>query len=183
MVSQFVSSHKKRLLCHLNYNFPEGTMAVGRLDDNSEGLLILTTDKRLPNLLLSPEKKHARTYLLQLEKIVSEESLNRFRNGLVIKTHGGDDYKTMPCLAKVVQRPQNLPPRRHEFRADLPQTWLEVTLYEGKFHQLRKMASAIGHDCKRIIRLSIEDLNLGNMQPEEVVEMDEKTIFELLKLN
>ena len=84
MVSQFVSPHKQRLLCDLNYIFPEGTNAVGRLDDHSEGLLILTTDKTLTKRLLHPDRKHKRSYIVLVEKLIEKESIEKLRHGIEI---------------------------------------------------------------------------------------------------
>jgi 23S rRNA pseudouridine2457 synthase len=156
MISQFVSPHKKRLLGELEYPFPENTVAVGRLDDNSEGLLILTTDKKLSYVLLSPEKAHKRVYLVQVEKKVSQETLLQLCSGVSIVTPREGQYITKPCEVEIVSRPEWLPERGHEFRADLPQTWLQMTLREGKFHQVRKMTAALGHSPKRLIRTHIE---------------------------
>lgn len=82
-----------------------------------------------------------------------------------------------------MERPANLQPRAHEYRLDLPQTWLKITLTEGKFHQIRKMVSHVYHDCKRLIRVSIEDLELGDMKPGEVKEIEQKEFFKLLHIN
>jgi 23S rRNA pseudouridine2457 synthase len=182
MVSQFVSSHKVNLLGDLNYNFPEGIHAVGRLDSNSEGLLILTTDKKVTKLLFDSEAKHKRTYLLQVEKIVSEETLQQLRTGVTIRVKGGGDYVTKRCEAEVVEKPENLFEggyKPSEFRT---YTWLQLTLTEGKFRQVRKMAAAVKHPCRRLIRMSIEDLALGNLQPGDVKEIEEGQFFKLLKI-
>lgn len=181
MVSQFVSSEKVRLLGDLDFKFPEGTHAVGRLDNKSEGLLILTTDKRVTKLLFESKTKHKRTYLIQAEKIISNERLEQLRTGVVIRINH-ETYTTQPCEVTVVEKPTDLYSRLQEFKDYLPQTWLHVTLTEGKFHQIRKMFAGVGHDCKRLIRIAIEDLTLGNMQPGEVQEIEAADFFKLLKL-
>lgn len=183
MVSQFISPDNVNLLGDLDFDFPEGTHAIGRLDNNSEGLLILTTDKRVTKLLFQSEVPHKRTYLVQVEKVVGQEALQKLRNGISIRISGDEFHTTIACDVEIVERPENLPPREHEFRADLPQTWLKMTLTEGKFHQIRKMVSSVYHDCKRLIRISIEDLEIGDMQPGEVREIEEKTFFEALKID
>jgi 23S rRNA pseudouridine2457 synthase len=182
MVSQFISPDNVNLLGDLDFDFPEGTHAIGRLDNNSEGLLILTTNKKVTRLLFQSEVPHLRTYLVQVEKVMSLETLNKLRNGISIRITGDEYYTTANCDVDIVTRPDNLPPREHEFRADLPQTWLRMTLTEGKFHQIRKMVSSVYHDCKRLIRISIEGLELGNMQPGEVREIEEEEFFRLLKI-
>lgn len=181
MVSQFVSSHKVRLLCDLDYDFPEGTHAVGRLDNDSEGLLILTTDKSLTALLMHPDKKRSKRYVVQVEKVVTEEKLNILRSGVDILVKGRGSYHTKECEVNIIEKPDYLPPRGHEFREDLPQSWLEFILKEGKNRQIRKMCSAVRHDCKRLIRTHIEDLDIIGMQAGEVRKMEREEFF--LKLN
>ncbi len=183
MISQFVSPHKKRLLGDLDFEFPEGTHAIGRLDDNSEGLLILTTDKSLTRKLLHPSLKHARTYIVQVEKMVPDEKLEMLQNGVQIIAKRVGHYTTMPCVVRRIDKPSWVGERQHQFREDLPHTWLELTLREGKYHQVRKMCSAIGHDCKRLIRTSIDDLQLGDLLSGAVKELDQEEIYAKLNLS
>lgn len=181
MISQFVTSHrKKHLLGELNFTFPEGTHAVGRLDENSEGLLILTTDKSLTLKLLHPSQAHQRRYIVQVEKIMSDETIKQMENGVDIVTTREGDYKTKACLVKRIEKPEWLLPRHHEFRSDLPQSWLEITLFEGKNRQVRKMCAAVGHDCKRLIRSSINQLQVHHLKPGEVKEISREELFHLL---
>jgi len=182
MISQFVSPYVQRKLGELNYDFPEGTNAVGRLDDDSEGLLILTTDKSLTKRLLHPDRKHKRNYIVQVEKKIGEEALNKLRNGLEIIVKQRGKYITQPCEVNVIEKPIDLPERAHSFREDLPQSWLEFVLMEGKNRQIRKMCAAVRHDCKRLIRTKIENLELGDMKPGDVREIGQKELFELLLL-
>lgn len=182
MVSQFISPDKVNKLGDLNFDFPEGTHAIGRLDNNSEGLLLLTTNKRVTALLFQSKVPHKRTYLVQVEKVITEERLNMLRSGITIRVKGGGYYTTAACQVELVDKPINLPRRGHEFREDLPQSWLLITLTEGKFHQIRKMVSSVYHHCKRLIRISIEDLQLGDLQPGCVKEMEEEEFFRLLKI-
>ncbi|HJT74940.1 MAG TPA: pseudouridine synthase [Chitinophaga sp.] len=182
MVSQFISPDKVNLLGDLDYDFPEGTHAVGRLDNHSEGLLILTTNKKVTKLLFESETPHKRTYLVQVKNIVSQETLEQLRNGVSIRIKGGVDYITSPCHVEMVEKPADLFPRAHELRADLAHSWLLITLTEGKFRQIRKMMAAIRHHCHRLIRVSIEDLELGGLQPGQVMEIEETVFFEKLKI-
>src|SRR4051812_4796768 len=108
MVSQFVSPHRVNLLSHLSFPFPEGTHAVGRLDSNSEGLLILTTNNKITKLLFESDVPHERTYLVQVENLVSEETMQTLRTGINIRVKGGGDYKTALCDAELVQKPDDL---------------------------------------------------------------------------
>jgi 23S rRNA pseudouridine2457 synthase len=183
MVSQFISPDKVNLLGDLNFNFPEGTHAVGRLDNNSEGLLILTTNKKVTALLFQSAVPHQRTYLVQVEKHVTPEHLLLLQTGIKIRIKGGGYYTTLPCDVTIIEKPNDLPNRGHEYREDLPHTWLKISLTEGKYHQIRKMVSNVHHHCKRLIRISIEDLELGNLNPGEVLEMEEEDFFRKLKIN
>lgn len=182
MVSQFISPDKVNLLGDLDFQFPEGTHAIGRLDNNSEGLLILTTNKKVTALLFQGEVPHTRKYLVQVEKYVSPERLLELQTGISIRIKGGGYYTTAPCNVAIVQKPANLHKRGHEYREDLPHTWLTIELTEGKYHQIRKMVSSVHHHCKRLIRISIEDLELGNLAPGGVKEIEETVFFEKLKI-
>ena len=183
MVSQFVSNQKEWLLGDLDFPFPEGTHAVGRLDKTSEGLLILTTNKSVTKLLFESCTPHSRTYLVQVEKAVSQQSLQQIQNGVSIGLKDGGSFITSPCGAAIVSRPESLPTSMHEFGKHLAQTWLEITLTEGKFHQVRKMVAAVGHPCKRLIRLSIEDVCLEDVASGGVREMAEGIFFAQLKID
>jgi 23S rRNA pseudouridine2457 synthase len=183
MVSQFKSSHRVGLLCDLDFNFPEGTHAVGRLDNHSEGLLILTTNKRVTRLLFESEVPHARVYLVQVKHVVSPQTLELLRTGVSIRVKGGGDYITAPCEADVVDNPHDYFKDDRQPKEYAPSTWLLLKLTEGKYHQVRKMVAAVGHQCKRLIRVSIEDVLLGDLQPGGVREMDEKLFFEQLRID
>ena len=183
MVSQFVSPEPVGLLGDLNFDFPAGIHAIGRLDSHSEGLLILTTNKRVTKLLFQGKAPHKRIYLIRVKNLVNQESLERLRKGVTIKITGGVDYVTPPCEVDILDTPPLLPDHQLELREFVPHTWLTMSLYEGKFHQVRKMVSAIHHPCKRLIRLSIEDLELGDLAPGCVRELDEEVFFKLLKID
>ncbi|MES2761138.1 MAG: pseudouridine synthase [Bacteroidota bacterium] len=183
MVSQFVSPDKVNLLGDIDFDWPEGTHAIGRLDNNSEGLLILTTNKRVTKLLFESDTPHKRTYLVHVEKVVNAERLLQLQTGITIRVKGGGYYTTSPCEVEIVEKPKDLPKRAHEFREDLPSSWLMITLTEGKYHQIRKMVSSVYHHCKRLIRVSIEDLELGNLQPGCVREIEEEEFFRKLKID
>jgi len=182
MISQFVSPYDHRLLGDLEFDFPEGTNAVGRLDEDSEGLLILTTDKTLTRRLLHPERKHRRSYIVQVERKVEAEAIQRLSNGLDILIKKRGTYTTQPCEVSLIQKPENLPERAHAFKEYIPHSWLEFVLTEGKNRQIRKMCAAVRHDCKRLIRTRIENLELGTMLPGDVKEIGQQELFELLRL-
>ena len=183
MVSQFISPDKVGLLGDIDFDFPEGIHAIGRLDNHSEGLLILTTNKKVTKLLFQGQVPHRRTYLVKVRQEVNQESLNLIRTGVSIRIKGGGDWVTTACEADIVEKPANLFSHPYERKEYVQHTWLEITLNEGKFHQVRKMVEAVKHRCIRLIRTSIEDLTLGDLQPGCVKEFEEEDFFELLKIN
>lgn len=183
MVSQFVSADQVRLLGDLDFNFPEGTHAVGRLDNESEGLLILTTNKKVTQLLFQGEKKHTRTYLVLVKNHVSEETVKQLQSGISIRVKGGDNYISSPCGASIVTDAKAIYPYASDPREAYPHTWLLLTLTEGKFHQVRKMVLAVNHRCQRLIRVSIENIVLGDLKPGAVKEFQENDFFELLDID
>jgi 23S rRNA pseudouridine2457 synthase len=180
MESQFISPHPGPLLGDLSFSFPPGTHAIGRLDKYSEGLLLLTTDKKITALLFESPVPHRRTYIVQVKHVVSEESLRQLRNGVSIRITGDLYYTTPPCEVDIVQ-PLPFPSPR-PFPPYVENTWLSITITEGKFRQVRKMVGAIHHRCMRLIRTSIEDMELGNLQPGEVKEVEQSFFFSQLKL-
>ncbi|MDD2791767.1 MAG: pseudouridine synthase [Sediminibacterium sp.] len=182
MVSQFVSTHQVGLLGDLNVDFPEGTHAVGRLDSNSEGLLILTTNKKVTRLLFQGVQPHKRTYLVLVNHQVTPYNLERLRSGVEFKIQGGVTYKTSPCEVEIVTNPEIHFDSPYMLSPRVTYTWLRISLTEGKFHQVRKMVAAINHKVKRLVRVSIEDLQLGNLPPGSVRELEEAEFFRLLKI-
>jgi 23S rRNA pseudouridine2457 synthase len=182
MVSQFVSTHNVKLLGDLDFDFPPGIHAVGRLDNHSEGLLILTTNKKITRLLFLSDEPHKRTYLVQVNNIVSAENLNRLQTGVNIRIKTGVTYTTTPCDVSIVTDPETLYNLGERLTAYDPYTWLLITITEGKYHQVRKMISAIAHKCKRLIRISIEDLELDGLEAGKVRELEEKYFFKKLKI-
>ncbi|MFT3704965.1 MAG: pseudouridine synthase [Agriterribacter sp.] len=182
MVSQFVSSHNVLLLGAIDFDFPEGIHAIGRLDKDSEGLLLLTTNKKITTLLFQSTVPHKRVYLVQVMNKVSEESLQQLRAGVTILLKEAIPYKTPPCEVEIITNPQTIAPQAEPVPPYIPITWLLITLYEGKFRQVRKMVSAIRHKCKRLIRVSIEDLSLGDLEPGKVREIKEDDFLRLLHL-
>lgn len=182
MVSQFISPHKVGLLGDLNFDFPEGTHAVGRLDNHSEGLLLLTTNKKVTRLLFESDTPHVRVYLVQVKHVVSEHALELIRSGVHIRVKGGGDYITTPCKAEIVENPEAYFRYPNKLKEYPPFSWLLLELTEGKYHQVRKMVAAVNHQCKRLIRISIEDLTLGDLPPGGVKEIEENELFEKLRL-
>jgi 23S rRNA pseudouridine2457 synthase len=182
MVSQFISSDDVVLLGNISFNFPDGTHAIGRLDNNSEGLLLLTTNKTITKKLFQGEVAHKRKYLVQVRHKVTDETLEKLRSGVSIQIKGGAYYTTIPCDVELVDNPYEFIQQTNNVVEYEPTSWLMMTLIEGKYHQVRKMVYAVGHKCKRLIRVAIEDMTLGNIQPGEVKEINEDEFFSLLKL-
>ncbi len=182
MLSQFESKVPDNLLCDLSFDFPKGIHAVGRLDKESEGLLILTTNKKVTRLLFQDKIPHKRKYLVKVKNEVSNESLAKLRNGISIRIKGGEYYTTAPCEVNVVQKPAGLFEHGLSIYEYPPCTWMTITITEGKYHQVRKMLKAIHHRCQRLIRISIEDLELDQLAPGEVKELEEPSFFKLLKI-
>lgn len=184
MESQFVSPYPGPLLGDLNFNFPEGTHAIGRLDKPSEGLLLLTTNKKITALLFESKIPHKRTYLVQVKHKMNAESLHLLRTGVTIRLRGGGgvEYTTPPCEVQIIDEPKDIFPSPRDFPDYLVSTWILMTLTEGKYRQVRKMVAAVRHRCMRLIRLSIEDLSLEDLLPGEVKEVSEDIFFDLLKL-
>ena len=142
------------------FNLPEGLYAAGRLDSDSEGLLLLTDDGPLIKLLLAPGS-HNRTYLAQVEGTVTPAELAPLKTGVVI-----GDYKTLPASALVIEPPivpDRDPPIRT--RKSIPTSWIELRIKEGKNRQVRKMSAAIGHPTLRLIRTSIACITLASISP------------------
>ncbi len=182
MVSQFKSSHDVGLLGDLNFCFPAGTHAIGRLDHHSEGLLLLTTNKKVTRLLFQGVLPHSRVYHVLVNNRVSENQLNQLRNGVQFKI-GPDQYHlTSPCNVAIVDPPLVQFPGSYIVSERVPHTWLSIELTEGKYHQVRKMLTAVQLKCKRLVRVSIEDLHLGDLAPGEIKEVPETGFFHSLKI-
>ena len=183
MVSQFVSPDDVILLNQLDFNFPEGTHAIGRLDNHSEGLLILTTDKRVTRLLFNSHKPHERIYYVQVNNKVTSERLQQLKDGVTITIENGEHYISKPLDVSIIPEPILFKRDLNEFKQNIPNTWLSITLTEGKFHQIRKMIAAIHHRCRRLIRVSIEDLLLEDLPAGEVKELSAEIFFRKLKID
>ncbi|WP_440120326.1 pseudouridine synthase [Tenacibaculum sp. Ill] len=174
-LSQFITNQKKggkhKLLGEL-HDFPEGTMAVGRLDAKSEGLLLLTTDGKVSDFITTRggvEKE----YYVQLDGAITSEAVKQLQKGVEIG-FDGKKYQTKPCKVKLIDTP-DLPERSKKIRDARhgPTPWISVTLTEGKFRQVRKMTSAVGFPTLRLVRVRVGDILLGNMQVGEVKEVEE----------
>ena len=185
MLSQFTKEVEHHCtLADLNYKFEKDIYPVGRLDKDSEGLLILSNDKKLTEALLNPKNKHSRNYWVQVDKIPTIEALQQLKEGVEIKVNK-KKHKCLPTKVQILPQPPLLterdPPIR--FRKKIPTTWLEISLFEGKNRQVRKMTAKVGHPTLRLVRHQIVNLHLGSMKVGEVCETDQKTIYKKLELN
>jgi 23S rRNA pseudouridine2457 synthase len=182
MVSQFVSTHKVQLLSDLDFDFPEGTHAIGRLDQMSEGLLLLTTNKKVTKLLFQGLRPHTRTYLVQVKNKVHQDTIDILQNGVVISAPNGSTYTTAPCTVHIIEPPKALWDNGIVLHENQQSDWLKIQLTEGKFHQVRKMVAAMHHRCIRLVRWSIEDITVDSILPGQVKEVPEDYFFKALNL-
>jgi 23S rRNA pseudouridine2457 synthase len=182
MVSQFVSTHQVNLLSNINFDFPEGTHAIGRLDQMSEGLLLLTTNKKITKLLFQGARPHIRTYLVQVKNKVNQATLKQLQSGVKISAPNGTTYTTAPCSVSLIDPPQYLWDNGVHLHENQQSDWLRIDLTEGKFHQVRKMVAAMHHRCIRLVRWSIEELTVESIATGEVQEVTEAYFFKALNL-
>jgi 23S rRNA pseudouridine2457 synthase len=168
-LSQFVGEAKKKKLGEF-YDFPEGIMAIGRLDEDSEGLLLLTTDGKVSEHIRS--KKIEKEYYAQVDGLIDDAALARMRAGVEIGIHNVR-YQTSPCAAFRLEQAPNFAPRTRKIRDDRhgPTSWVSITLTEGKYRQIRKMTAAVGFPTLRLVRVRVGSLQLGAMPPGAVVEV------------
>ena len=178
-LSQFIYQLKrnKKLLGEL-YDFPEGTMAIGRLDEDSEGLILLTTDGMMSELVRS--KKVDKEYYVQVDGIITQEAIDQIKNGVEIGFKGSK-YKTKPCNAFLISEVPNFGERGKKIRDERhgPTSWASITLNEGKFRQVRKMTSAVGFPTLRLVRIRIGNVYLNNLKSGEVNEIAASQILNL----
>lgn len=171
-LSQFIYNLKrnKKLLGEL-YDFPKGTMAIGRLDEDSEGLLLLTTDGKMSDFVTS--KKVDKEYYVQVDGIINDEAIDKIKRGVEIGFQG-KKYITKPCEASIVNEIPNFGLRGKKIRDERhgPTSWATIIVNEGKFRQIRKMTAAVGFPTLRLIRVRIGAVYLNDLKSAEVVEVE-----------
>ncbi len=160
MLSQYTGEGNQRTLRELD--LPAGVYAAGRLDQDSEGLLLLSNDGPFIDRLIHPRNGHSRSYLVQVEKVPDAAALRKLREGILIK-----GYQTRPCKVELLQDEPCLPLRDPPIRErkHIPTAWLRMTLTEGKNRQVRRMTAAAGYPTLRLVRESIGKLELGDLLP------------------
>lgn len=171
VLCQFTGEEGDRTLSE--FNLPKEVYAAGRLDKDSEGLLLLTNDGPFIKRLTDPKSKKEKTYWVQVEGIPTAADLKKMTTGLRIK-----DYLTKPCQARLMKDfsfPERNPPIRE--RKNIPTSWLEVKLIEGKNRQVRRMCAAIGFPCLRLIRSGIGKVHLGLLKEGEFKEIKRSEIL------
>ena len=172
-LSQFVSQApgeaKKKKLGEL-HDFPAGTMAIGRLDEDSEGLLLLTTDGQLSEQMRG--KAVEKEYYAQVDGLLDDQALARLRTGVAIGIQG-QPHQTSPCTAFRLDAAPDFAPRSRKIRDDRhgPTSWVSITLTEGKFRQVRKMTAAVGFPTLRLVRVRVGNIWLSDLAPGAVREV------------
>lgn len=173
ILSQFTPEPGSKWRTLAEFGFPKNVYPIGRLDADSEGLLLLSDEPQWNAKLLQPSRAHVREYWAQVEKIPSVQALERLETGVTI---GGQ--RTLPCRAAVLDPQPEVAPRDPPIRVrkTVPDCWISLELVEGKYHQVRKMTAAVGHPTLRLIRVRIGELRLAEVhgvQPGAWVELDE----------
>lgn len=174
VLCQFTDDKGRKTLGSL-YKFPKDVYPVGRLDQDSEGLLLLTNDKSLTDFLLNPKNRHEREYYAQVEGIPKDSDLEKLKSGIYIQGE-----KTLPAKAKIIDDPKfdpRIPPIRE--RKNIPVSWLSLTLYEGRNRQVRRMTASIGFPTLRLVRVRIKNITIRGLQQGTVRELSQAELSEL----
>jgi 23S rRNA pseudouridine2457 synthase len=175
VLSQFSDNRGRKTLKILG-TFPNDVYSVGRLDMDSEELILLTNDSELNHRLTEPKFEHARTYLVQIEKLPTKGAIEQLSEGVTIKGE-----KTKPAVVRLLEAEPDMPPRipAIRYRKNIPTAWIEITLREGRNRQIRKMTAAVGHPALRLIRTAIGELLLGALKPGDSRRLGEKEVKKL----
>jgi len=177
VLSQFTPEPGSRWRTLADFGFPPGVYPLGRLDADSEGLLLLSDERELNARLLHPTRGHTRTYWAQVERVPAAEALQQLERGVVIGGH-----QTLPCRAWLLDPQPEIAPRDPpiRYRKNVLDCWIALELVEGKNHQVRKMTAAVGHPTLRLVRVKIGALELGALAPgswRALTEDDRKKVF------
>lgn len=176
VLSRFTPDGSKwRTLAELG--LPKSVWPIGRLDADSEGLLILSEDKALVDRLLSPKRDHGKTYWVQVERIPDAAALAQLSAGVIL-----DGERTRPARARRIEPPE-IPPRDPpiRYRKSVPDCWIELTITEGKNRQVRRMTATVGHPTLRLVRCAIGAFSLGTLAPGAHRQLDAAEVAALLR--
>ena len=170
-LSQFTCNLKKKKLLGELSEFPEGIMAIGRLDEDSEGLLLLTTDGKVSENVRS--KKVEKEYYAQVDGLITDSAIELLKTGVEIVIRDVK-YQTLPCKAFRLEKNPDFPPRTRKIRDDRhgPTSWVSITLTEGKNRQVRKMTAAVGFPTLRLFRVRVGENILGDLLAGQVKEVE-----------
>lgn len=179
-MSQFSPEGDKQTLKDY-FDVPTDVYPVGRLDYDSEGLLLLTNDKSINNRLLNPAQEHEREYWVQVDGAIDAGAIALLENGVDISING-KKHKTLPAKANLFSQEPNLPERNPpiRFRKEIPAPWISLTLWEGKNRQVRRMTATVGFPTLRLVRYRIEELVLGDLQPGQMRELSREEVYGML---
>ena len=174
---QFTGEKSDLLLGQL-HDFPPNVYAVGRLDKDSEGLLLLTNDNNFKNKILIPEKNHFKTYLVQVEGAITPTAIEQLQNGSININHKGKIHQVKKATCVIiddVKIEDRIPPIR--FRANIPTSWIELSITEGKNRQVRKMTAAVGFPTLRLIRTKIGKISLNKLPIGKVIKLSKEEAY------
>lgn len=180
VVSRFSAEEQKQTLADY-FDVPRNVYPVGRLDYDSEGLLLLTNDTSLNHRLLHPSFAHEREYWVQVDGAISTAALQQLCTGVTI-TVDGKPYQTKSCQASLFPEEPPVPARNPpiRFRKEIPAPWIRLILTEGKNRQVRKMTAAVQFPTLRLIRYRIENLAIGSLQPGQMIRLSHNTVYQKL---
>lgn len=180
VLSQFSAVDGKKTLADF-FDVPKDVYPVGRLDFDSEGLLLLTNDSSLNHRLLDPRFAHEREYWVQVDGAITDAAIVTLQKTVAINVDG-KVYNTRPCRAEIFAATPPVPDRNPpiRFRKEIPAPWIRLILTEGKNRQVRKMTAKVGFPTLRLIRYRIEQLSLDSMQPGDMIELNQSTVYQQL---
>ena len=180
VLSQFTSQDGKQTL-KVFFDVPPDVYPVGRLDYDSEGLLILTNDKKLNQQLLNPLNEHEREYWVQVDGTITQQAITALQLGVSINVDG-KIYQTKPCKVTMIEKEPKVPERNPPIRVrkNIPTSWIKIKITEGKNRQVRKMTAAVGFPTVRLIRYRIGQCNMEGVMPGDMVIFSQKEFNHLI---
>ncbi len=178
VLSQFTSNDGKLCLKDI-IDVPQDVYPVGRLDYDSEGLLLLTNDTKINHQLLTPQFEHLRTYWVQVEGLITAEAIDLLSKGVSINNNG-IVFKTKPAFVALLEEPIIVPERNPpiRFRKNIPTSWVHIQLTEGKNRQVRKMFASVQFPVSRLIRAQIGEYTIQGMQPGDLITLSDQEVQE-----